>query len=146
MIIILVVLTLLILTIVLSIMYLENVQTERYFEPFVYEERGITLEEFGQFYNQKGSMTRSSVHEKYDGPGVYVLYNRTLDKYYFGQGGLVIEAINERLEDEVDSNLQTELENQHDFYLKMMLLEETSFDTLAELEYITQKEFLSDDY
>lgn len=146
MIIILVVLTLLILTIVLSIMYLENIQTKRYFEPFVYDMQGIALEEFDEFYDQKGNMTKSNLREKYDGPGVYILYNRTLDKYYFGQGEFVIEAINDRLDNEADTNLQTELHNQHDFYLKMMLLEETPFDTLAELEYMTRQEFLSDDH
>src|SRR5699024_4799415 len=145
MIIILVILTLLILTLVLSIMYLENIQTERYFKPFVYDMKGIALEEFDEFYDQKGHMTKSNLREKYDGPGVYILYNRTLDKYYVGQGEFVIEAINDRLYNDVDKNLQMELHNQHDFYVKMMLLEETSFDTLAELEYTTRQEFLSDD-
>lgn len=143
MILILVILTLLILTIVLSIIYLEDIQDQRFYEPFIYDSDSVNVEEFFDFYNHQGNISRSNTRTKYDGLGVYVIYNRTLDKYYFGQDELVIEGINDQLTTAANQELRRELSNGHRFYIKMMLLEETSCQSLNELEETTRLEFLS---
>lgn len=143
MIFILVILTLLILTIVLSIIYLEDLQDQRFYEPFIYDSDSVNVEEFFDFYTHQGNISRSHTRTKYDGPGVYVIYNRTMDKYYFGQDEFVIEGINEQLTSDRNHELREELSDGHRFYIKMMLLEKTSCQTLDELEETTREEFLS---
>lgn len=137
----LIVLTLLILATVISIVFLEDMQDQNYYKPFVYETVSLDLEDFHDFYNQKGNIFKSPAKDKFDGPGVYVLYNQTQDKYYFGQGDLVIEAIYDRLTAESNEPIVEEVSNLDQFYIKMLLLNETSYDNLADLETATRHEF-----
>lgn len=144
MILILLILTLLILTIVLSIIYLESLQEQKFYEPFIYETESLNLEEFRGFYHHQANLTKSKTKDKYDGAGVYVIYNRTEDKYHIGQGDLVIEEIHQQFEGEKNKDLQSEVNKGDQFFIKMMLLDETDCQTLDELEDITRSEFVSE--
>lgn len=143
MIIVLLILTLLILTIILSIIYLEGLQDQKFYEPFIYEAESLNPEEFDEFYNHQANLTKSYTRNKYDGPGVFVFYNQTKDKYYFGQGDPVIEKIQKQMTSDPNKSLQVEINHGDQIYIKMMLLEETKYETLDELEQVTRREFLA---
>lgn len=143
MIVILIILTLLILTIVLSLAYIEEVQDQRFFESFVYDSESLNVDEFFEFYDYKSYFSRKTIHHKYDGPGVYVLYNYDLKKYYIEQSEQVIEAIYQQLDGELYSSVQAEIDEENRFDIKMMLLEETPYRSLNELESETKQEFLA---
>lgn len=143
MIIVLLILTLLILTIVLSIIYLEGLQDQKFYEPFIYDAESLTPDEFEEFYNHQANLTKSYTRNKYDGPGVFVFYNQTKDKYYFGHSESVIEKIQKQLTSDPNRPLQMEINHGDQIFIKMMLLEDTKYDSLDELEQVTRLEFLA---
>ena len=141
MIIFLIALTILILATLISIIYIEDLVDRDYYKPFVYQTASLDLEAFHDFYQQKGNIFQSYAREQFDGPGVYVIYNHSQEKYYFGQGDRVIDSIYDRLTDEADQEIHQAITNFDDLYVKMMLLSQTSYDKIDDLLAVTKGEF-----
>lgn len=66
--------------------------------------------------------------------GVYILHNRTTNRYYVGQGKDVLNRANKHFTGRGNGDVYVDYKNGHDWYITLVKLDETSFRTLNDLE------------
>lgn len=66
--------------------------------------------------------------------GVYILYNKTLNKYYVGQGTKILNRVYAHFTGKGNGDVYADYKYGHEFTIRMIALENSGFSTLNELE------------
>lgn len=66
--------------------------------------------------------------------GVYILYNKSKDVYYVGQGKQVLNRVNSHFTGKGNGDVYADYKYGDEFTIRMIALENSGFETLNELE------------
>ena len=83
-----------------------------------------------QFFN----LRKTHIASIYNFSGVYILYNKTKNMYYVGQGKKVFDRINAHFSGRGNGDVYADYKYGDTFTIKMIALENSRFSTLNELE------------
>ena len=84
-----------------------------------------------------GGRGRPQVSQKYNFAGVYILYNKTKNMYYVGQGGQVMNRVNNHFTGKGNGDVYADYKYGSEFVIRMIALDGSGFYTLNELEMNT---------
>ncbi len=76
----------------------------------------------------------SRLHDKLNFEGVYVLFNRTKNKYYVGQGKQVLDRVNMHFTGKGNGDVYADYKYGDDFTIKIIGLKRSGYRTLNALE------------
>ena len=95
----------------------------------------MTPEEFMEMRNTSfGGRGRKSYALTQNFAGVYILYNKTKDMYYVGQGKQVLNRVNSHFTGKGNGDVYADYKYGDEFTIRMIALENSGFKTLNELE------------
>ena len=95
----------------------------------------MTPEEFMKMRNASfGGRGRRSHALTRNFAGVYILYNESKDMYYVGQGKQVLNRVNNHFTGKGNGDVYADYKYGDIFYIKMIALENSKFNSLNELE------------
>ncbi len=95
----------------------------------------ITPQEFFEIKNTRTkSQGRPSIANQYDCEGVYVLFNKSKNMYFVGQGVRVLTRINNHFTGRGNGDVYADYKYGDNFTIKIIPLERSGFNTLNELE------------
>jgi len=77
---------------------------------------------------------RKQIINSYDCPGVYILYNKTKNMYYVGQGKKVINRVSQHFTGHGNGDVYADWKYGNDFTIRIIKLEGSGFGTLNALE------------
>lgn len=98
----------------------------------------ITPEEFLKMRNFSfGGRGRPLVALKYNFSGIYILFNKTKNMYYVGQGKQVLNRVNSHFTGKGNGDVYADYKYGDEFTIKMIRLDNSGFTTLNELERYT---------
>lgn len=102
----------------------------------------VSPEEFFKIRNaSNGGRGRKHISTKYDFAGVYIIYNKTKNMYYVGQGQKVFQRVNSHFTGHGNGDVYADYKYGDNFVIKMIELEKSGFNTLNELERNTIKTY-----
>lgn len=90
-----------------------------------------------------GGRGRPSYANKYNFEGVYILYNKTKNLYYVGQGKQVLNRVNAHFTGKGNGDVYADYKYGDSFTIKMISLEKSGFSTLNALERNTIRAYNS---
>ena len=97
--------------------------------------REMTPEEFMKMRNTSfGGRGRPSYALTKNFAGVYILYNKSKDMYYVGQGKQVLNRVNAHFAGKGNGDVYADYKYGDIFSIKMIALENSRFNSLNELE------------
>lgn len=73
--------------------------------------------------------------------GVYILYNKTKNKYYVGQGRRILNRVNSHFTGKGNGDVYADYKYGDEFTIKMISLENSGCESLNELERLMIAEF-----
>ena len=95
----------------------------------------LSPQEFMKLRSQSfGGRGNPQYSKNLDFAGVYVLYNKTKNKYYVGQGQRVLKRVNMHFTGKGNGDVYADYKYGDDFTIKMIRLKHCGFKTLNELE------------
>lgn len=95
----------------------------------------MTPEEFMEMRNTSfGGRGRKSYALTQNFAGVYILYNKSKDMYYVGQGKQVLNRVNSHFTGKGNGDVYADYKYGDEFTIRMIALENSGFETLNELE------------
>ena len=95
----------------------------------------MTPEEFMKMRNFSfGGKGRKSYALTQNFPGVYIIYNKSKDMYYVGQGKQVLNRVNSHFTGKGNGDVYADYKYGDEFTIRMIALENSGFETLNELE------------
>lgn len=95
----------------------------------------LTPEEFFKMRNKSFSGRGKALHSNnYNFAGVYILYNRSKDLYYVGQGKQILNRVNGHFTGKGNGDVYADYKYGDYWTIKMIALEGCGFNTLNELE------------
>lgn len=104
----------------------------------------LTPEEFFKMRNASfGGRGKGLYSNNYNFAGVYILYNKSKDLYYVGQGGQILNRVNNHFTGKGNGDVYADYKYGDDWTIKMIALENSGFNTLNELESYTIKTYNS---
>ena len=122
-----------ILAIVLPIAIVSNVKKKM--RSMADNTKEITPKEFFAIRNATlGGRGQSHISNRYDFPGVYILFNKTKNMYYVGQGKSVFQRVNSHFTGHGNGDVYADYKNGNEFSIKMISLENSGCSSLNELE------------
>lgn len=99
---------------------------------------GNTIEmspsEFLKIRKAKSYNSRSSITKVYEASGVYVLYNKTKNKYYVGQGKQVMNRVNAHFTGHGNGDVYADWKYGDEFTIRIIRLEDSGYSSLNALE------------
>lgn len=81
---------------------------------------------------QKEKLRRYALTQNF--PGVYILFNRSKNMYYVGQGKQVLNRVNSHFTGKGNGDVYADYKYGDEFTIKMIALDGSGFQTLNELE------------
>jgi hypothetical protein len=95
----------------------------------------LTPEEFFNFRNFSfGGRGRAHVSAQYNFAGVYILFNKTKNMYYIGQGKQVFNRVNNHFTGKGNGDVYADYKYGDSFSIRMISLENSGFSSLNDLE------------
>ena len=95
----------------------------------------MTPEEFLEMRSASfGGRGRKSYALSQNFAGVYILYNKSKDMYYVGQGKQVLNRVNAHFTGKGNGDVYADYKYGDEFTIRMIALENSGFETLNELE------------
>lgn len=95
----------------------------------------LTPKEFFEMRNKSfGGRGRALYANNYNFAGVYILYNKSKDLYYVGQGKKILNRVNDHFTGKGNGDVYADYKYGDDWTIKMIALENCGFNTLNELE------------
>ncbi len=95
----------------------------------------LTPEQFMEMRKKSfGGRGRPSYVGQFNFPGVYILYNKTKEMYYVGQGKQVLNRVNAHFSGKGNGDVYADYKYGDAFTIQMIGLEESGFDSLNQLE------------
>lgn len=92
----------------------------------------MTPQEFFEMRNHRRGRSFYSLTMNF--AGVYILYNKTKNMYYVGQGQQVLNRVNAHFTGKGNGDVYADFKYGDEFSIKMIALEGSGFPTLNELE------------
>ncbi|MBX8944414.1 GIY-YIG nuclease family protein [Lysinibacillus sp. K60] len=129
-----------ILSIVFSILvYLSQARQKKKIREQIFELANNTLEltpvEFFEMRNKSfGGRGKALYSNNYNFAGVYILHNKSKSLYYVGQGKEILNRVNSHFTGKGNGDVYADYKYGDDWTIKMIALENSSFNTLNELE------------
>lgn len=129
-----------ILFIVISILgYLSQARQKKKIIEQIFELANNTLElttvEFFEMRNKSfGGRGKALYSNNYNFAGVYILHNKSKDLYYVGQGKKILNRVNSHFTGKGNGDIYADYKYGDEWTIKMIALENSSFNTLNELE------------
>lgn len=95
----------------------------------------MTPKQFMQMRKQSlGGRGKPSYALKKNFAGVYILYNKTKNKYYVGQAKQILNRVNAHFTGKGNGDVYADYKYGDEFTIKMIALENSGYKTLNELE------------
>ncbi len=92
----------------------------------------MTPAEFFKMRNQKLKETKTM--SEFEFPGVYVIYNRTRNKYYVGQATKIISRVNNHFTGKGNGDVYADYKYKNKFIIQLFPLAGSGFSSLNSLE------------
>lgn len=80
------------------------------------------------------SFKQASTRQSFAFTGVYILRNKTQDRYYVGQGKNVLDRVNQHLTGRGNGEVYADYRNGDEWTIQLINFDDTHFNTLNELE------------
>lgn len=104
-------------------------------ESLANNEAEITPEEFFELRNKSFGGQGSPKYALYHNfAGVYIIYNKTKNKYYVGQAKKILDRVNNHFTGKGNGDVYADYKYGDQFSIKMISLERSGYETLNELE------------
>lgn len=97
----------------------------------------MTPGDFFRFRNTRAGGHGRKVASIYNFPGVYVLYNKTKNMYYVGQGKKILDRVNAHFTGHGNGDVYVDYRNGDEFEISMIALANSGYNSLNELERLT---------
>jgi len=94
----------------------------------------ITPEKFFKLRSMSAGKSRKFLSSKYNFSGVYILFNKTKNMYYVGQGQNVFERVNRHFTGKGNGDVYADFKYGDKFTIRMIELKYSGFNDLNELE------------
>ena len=95
----------------------------------------LTPEEFFKMRNKSfGGRGKALYSNNYNFAGVYILFNKSKDLYYVGQGKQILNRVNGHFTGKGNGDVYADYKYGDDWTIKMIALEGCGFNSLNELE------------
>ncbi len=101
----------------------------------------ITPAEFFRLRAERQGGEGEMLMNRMDFAGVYILYNRTRNRYYVGQGRNVFSRVNQHFTGHGNGDVYADYRYGDEFSIRMIPLRRSGFHTLNELERHTISEY-----
>lgn len=106
--------------------------------PRIKASRPMTVDAF--LSHREAYLKRHPANKRKRVPGVYILHNRTTGHYYVGQASHLYDRTHKHFTGRGNGDVYADYKHGHDWRVTLVKLDDTSFDTLNDLErhYITK--------
>ena len=94
----------------------------------------ITPERFFKLRSMSDGKSRRFLSSKYNFAGVYILFNKTRNMYYVGQGQNVFDRVNRHFTGKGNGDVYADYKYGDKFTIRMIELKYSGFNDLNELE------------